>query len=109
MLLHFPLIKNEFVCPSNNSNKKKEEEVVVAAAAEQVRVQKESCIPGFYIEDAQEEEDEEELECEEYEYEGESYGLSPDGDLYTQEGEHVGKVVDGEVIFNRAAVASKRR
>ena len=57
----------------------------------------------------EEEEEEEELECEEYEYEGESYGLSPNGDLYTQEGEHVGKVVDGEVIFNRAAVASKRR
>ena len=91
---------------------KKEEEVVVAvvAAAEQVRVPKESCIEGFYVEDEQvEEEEEEELECEEYEYEGETYGLASDGDLYTQEGERVGKVVNGEVIFNRAAVASKRR
>jgi hypothetical protein len=70
---------------------------------------KESCIEGFYVEAEQVEDEEEELECEEYEYEGETYGLASDGDLYTQEGEHVGKVVNGEVIFNRAAVASKRR
>ena len=77
-------------------DKKKEAEIVVAVVAEQ-QVEEE------------EEEEEEELECEEYEYEGETYGLASDGDLYTQEGEHVGKVVNGEVIFNRAAVASKRR
>jgi hypothetical protein len=49
-------------------------------------------------------EDEEIIECEEYEYEGKTYGLTSDGDLYTQEGELVGKVVNGKVIFKCAAV-----
>ena len=49
-------------------------------------------------------EDEELIECEEYEYEGKTYGLTSDGDLYTQEGELVGKVVNGKVILKCAAV-----
>ena len=49
-------------------------------------------------------EDEEFIECEEYEYEGKTYGLTSDGDLYTQEGELVGKVVNGKVILKCAAV-----
>ena len=85
---------------SKKAEKKKEEEVKVIVAAAAV-------VANEQVEE--EEEEEEELECEEYEYEGETYGLASDGDLYTQEGEHVGKVVNGEVIFNRAAVASKRR
>ena len=46
--------------------------------------------------------DEELIECEEYEYEGKKYGLTSDGDLYTQEGEHVGKIVNDKVIFKYA-------
>ena len=62
---------------------------------------KESCIQGFYVEAEQEvAEDEEELECEEYEYEGETYGLASNGDLYTQDGELVGKVENGVPTFN---------
>jgi hypothetical protein len=49
-------------------------------------------------------EDEELIECEEYEYEGKTYGLTSDGDLYTQEGELVANVVNGKVIFKCAAV-----
>ncbi len=47
------------------------------------------------------EEEEEELECEEYEYEGETYGLAPNGDIYSQDGDLVGKVTDGVTkMFN---------
>ena len=60
---------------------------------------KESCIQGFYVE-AEQVADEEELECEEYEYEGETYGLASNGDLYTQDGELVGKVENGVPLFN---------
>ena len=60
---------------------------------------KESCIQGFYVE-AEQVEEEEELECEEYEYEGETYGLASNGDLYTQDGELVGKVENGVPSFN---------
>jgi hypothetical protein len=49
-------------------------------------------------------EDEELIECEEYEYEGKTYGLTSDGDLYTQEGELVANVVNDKVIFKCAAV-----
>jgi hypothetical protein len=49
-------------------------------------------------------EHEEFIECEEYEYEGKTYGLTSDGDLYTQESELVGKVVNGKVILKCAAV-----
>ena len=46
-------------------------------------------------------EEEEELECEEYEYEGETYGLAPNGDIYSQGGNLVGKVTDGVTkMFN---------
>jgi hypothetical protein len=61
---------------------------------------KESCIQGFYVEAEQVAEEEEELECEEYEYEGETYGLASNGDLYTQDGELVGKVENGVPSFN---------
>ena len=74
---------------------KKKEEIVAAPVA---------AVEEEHVEEQEEEEDENELECEEYEYEGETYGLAPGGDLYTQEGQLVGKVVDGEVIFKREAV-----
>jgi hypothetical protein len=41
------------------------------------------------------EEEEEELECEEYEYDGETYGLAPNGDIYSQDGDLVGKLTNG--------------
>lgn len=56
------------------------------------------------LQEGKEDEDEEFIECEEYEYEGNTYGLTSDGDLYTQEGELVGKVVNGKVILKCAAV-----
>ena len=40
-------------------------------------------------------EEEEELECEEYEYEGETYGLAPNGDIYSQDGDLVGNFKNG--------------
>jgi hypothetical protein len=47
------------------------------------------------------EEEEEELECDEYEYEGETYGLAPNGDIYSQDGDLVGKVTNGVTkMFN---------
>ena len=45
--------------------------------------------------DSNNDEEEEELECEEYEYDGETYGLAPNGDIYSQDGELVGKLTDG--------------
>ena len=42
-----------------------------------------------------EDEEEEELECEEYEYDGEIYGLAPNGDIYSQDGDLVGKLTNG--------------
>jgi hypothetical protein len=41
------------------------------------------------------EEEEDELECEEYEYDGETYGLAPNGDIYSQDGDLVGKLTNG--------------
>ena len=46
-------------------------------------------------EDESNEEEEEELECEEYEYDGETYGLAPNGDIYSQDGDLVGKLTNG--------------
>ena len=46
-------------------------------------------------EDEEEEAEEEELECEEYEYDGETYGLAPNGDIYSQDGDLVGKLTNG--------------
>jgi hypothetical protein len=43
----------------------------------------------------EEDEEEEELECEEYEYDGETYGLAPNGDIYSQDGDLVGKLTNG--------------
>jgi hypothetical protein len=71
---------------SKKAEKKEEEIVVAAAAAADEQVEKE--------------EEEEELECEEYEYEGETYGLASNGDLYTQDGDLVGKVENGVPSFN---------
>jgi hypothetical protein len=46
-------------------------------------------------EETEGEEEEEELECEEYEYDGETYGLAPNGDIYSQDGDLVGKLANG--------------
>jgi len=46
-------------------------------------------------EEDEDEEEDEELECEEYEYDGEIYGLAPNGDIYSQDGNLVGKLTNG--------------
>jgi hypothetical protein len=73
------------------AKKKKDEE---AAAKEAAKKKKES-EETEETEDENEDEDDEELECEEYEYEGETYGLAPNGDIYSQDGDLVGKLTNG--------------
>ena len=68
--------------------KKEEEEAALAAAAAKKEDDDET-------EDEETNEEEEELECEEYEYEGETYGLAPNGDIYSQDGNLVGKLTNG--------------
>ena len=67
------------------AKKKKEEEAAAAAAAAAEESEN----------GEEEEEEEEELECEEYEYDGDTYGLAPNGDIYSQDGELVGKLTNG--------------
>ena len=70
--------------------KAEEEAAAVAAAAAKKRAEEED----DETED-EEDQDEEELECEEYEYDGETYGLAPNGDIYSQDGDLVGKLDNG--------------
>lgn len=85
------------------AKKKAEEEAAAAAArkkAEEEAKKNESDDDETETEDECEnesghEEEEEELECEEYEYEGETYGLAPNGDIYSQDGNLVGKLTNG--------------
>ena len=69
--------------------KKKAEEEAAAAAKKKAEEENEE------TEDEEEEDEDEELECEEYEYDGEIYGLAPNGDIYSQDGELVGKLTNG--------------
>ena len=69
--------------------KKKAEEEAAAAAKKKAEEENEE------TEDEEEEDDDEELECEEYEYDGETYGLAPNGDIYSQDGDLVGKLTNG--------------
>ena len=74
------------------AKKKQEEE---AAAAKEAAKKKKESEETEETEDENEDEDDEELECEEYEYEGETYGLAPNGDIYSQDGELVGRMNNG--------------
>jgi len=71
------------------AKKKAEEEAAALAAKKDVEEEEDE-----ETED-EENEEEEELECEEYEYEGETYGLAPNGDIYSQDGDLVGKLDNG--------------
>ena len=74
------------------AKKKAEEEAALAAAATKKKAEEKD----EETEDEEEEEEEdEELECEEYEYDGETYGLAPNGDIYSQDGNLVGKLTNG--------------
>ena len=70
--------------------KKKAEEEATAAAKKKAEQEKDE-----ETEDDEEEDDDEELECEEYEYDGETYGLAPNGDIYSQDGNLMGKLTNG--------------
>ena len=76
------------------AKKKAEEEAVIAAAAAAAAKNK-TQEADEETEDEENEEEEEELECDEYEYEGEIYGLAPNGDIYSQDGDLVGKLTNG--------------
>jgi hypothetical protein len=84
------------------AKKKAEEEAAAAkkkaeeeAAAAKKKAEEEDDETEDEEEEQDEYEDEEELECEEYEYEGETYGLAPNGDIYSQDGDLVGKLTNG--------------
>ena len=73
--------------------KKAEEEAAALKKAEEKKAEEED---GEETEDENEnQDDDEELECEEYEYDGETYGLAPNGDIYSQDGDLVGKLTNG--------------
>ena len=80
--------KKEEEATAAAAKKKKEEEAAAAAAAAANDEETED-------EDEDEDDEEEELECEEYEYDGETYGLAPNGDIYSQDGDLVGKLANG--------------
>jgi hypothetical protein len=71
------------------AKKKAEEEALAAAAKKRAEEEDDE------TEDEEDQEEEEELECEEYEYDGETYGLAPNGDIYSQDGDLVGKLDNG--------------
>ena len=75
--------------------KKKQEEEAAAAKEAAKKKQEEESEETEDEEDEDDEEEDEELECEEYEYEGETYGLAPNGDIYSQDGELVGRMNNG--------------
>ena len=70
--------------------KKKAEEEAAAAAKKKAEEENEET-----DDEETDDEEDEELECEEYEYDGEIYGLAPNGDIYSQDGELVGKLTNG--------------
>jgi hypothetical protein len=70
------------------AKKKAEEEALAAAAKKRAEEEDDET-------EDEEDQEEEELECEEYEYDGETYGLAPNGDIYSQDGDLVGKLDNG--------------
>ena len=81
--------KDDKVSKKEAALKKAEEEAALKKKAEEE--------DGEETEDEEDgsNEEEEELECEEYEYDGETYGLAPNGDIYSQDGDLVGKLTNG--------------
>ena len=75
--------------------KKKAEEEAAAAAKKKAEEEKDEETEDEAAEQEDHDEEEEELECEEYEYDGETYGLAPNGDIYSQDGDLVGKLTNG--------------
>jgi hypothetical protein len=81
--------------------KKAQEEAALKKAQEEAalkKAQEEEEDDNETVDEEEEEsneEEEEELECEEYEYDGETYGLAPNGDIYSQDGDLVGKLTNG--------------
>ena len=75
--------------------KKKAEEEAAAAAKKKAEEEKDEETEDEAAEQEDNDEEEEELECEEYEYDGETYGLAPNGDIYSQDGDLVGKLTNG--------------
>jgi hypothetical protein len=75
--------------------KKKAEEEAAAAAKKKAEEEKDEETEDEAEEQENNDEEEEELECEEYEYDGETYGLAPNGDIYSQDGDLVGKLTNG--------------
>ena len=80
--------------------KKAEEEAALKKKAEEEAAALKKKAESEDGEETEDEEDgsneeEEELECEEYEYDGETYGLAPNGDIYSQDGDLVGKLTNG--------------
>jgi hypothetical protein len=83
--------KDDKVTKKEAAAKKKAEEEAAALAAAAAKNKTQEADE----ETEDEEEEEEELECEEYEYDGETYGLAPNGDIYSQDGDLVGKLTNG--------------
>lgn len=78
------------------AKKKAEEEAAAAAAAIAAAAAKNKIQEDDdETEDEEDQDEDEELECEEYEYDGETYGLAPNGDIYSQDGDLVGKLSNG--------------
>ena len=85
------------------AEKKKDEKVSKKEAAalkkkaeeEEAALKKKAEVVQDNDEETEGEEEEEELECEEYEYDGETYGLAPNGDIYSQDGDLIGKLANG--------------
>lgn len=75
--------------------KKKAEEEAAAAAKKKAEEEAKKKAEKEEDEETEDEDEDEELECEEYEYDGETYGLAPNGDIYSQDGDLVGKLTNG--------------
>ena len=80
------------------AKKKAEEEAAIASAAAvaaAAAAKNKTQEDDEETEDEEDQDEDEELECEEYEYDGETYGLAPNGDIYSQDGDLVGKLNNG--------------
>ena len=87
--------QDDKVAKKEAAAKKKAEEEAAALAAAALAAAAKNKTQEADEETEDEEEEEEELECEEYEYDGETYGLAPNGDIYSQDGDLVGKLTNG--------------
>jgi hypothetical protein len=93
-------VEKEKISKKEAALKKAEEEAALKKAQEEEAAKKKAQEEedGEETEDEEEDEsneEEDELECEEYEYDGETYGLAPNGDIYSQDGDLVGKLTNG--------------